>query len=117
MSRSVEVCGHNLKPCCCGGHPLESDPIYLDFRIFCSDCGRETKVHKTLEKAVRYWNRIANKKTSWYCLACHGRYMPFPYASNEYLTEHLTHESKVACMIHCWWLNMKGKREWQNTRR
>ena len=109
MRERNRICGLSLKNCRCGGFPIEAGPSEEGFRVLCEECGRTSQSHADLASAVRDWNRIAKRKTFWYCLVCRGKYCDFPYASNEYLNTHLIHRSRVACKIHCWWLNMKEK--------
>ena len=105
----TEILGINLRDCICGGRPVEAGPSELTWRVKCDTCGRTTQPNADLSDVLAEWNKIARRKCFWYCLICRDVYCPFPYASNEYLNTHLIHRSRVACKIHCWWLNMKEK--------
>ena len=110
MSRKgMKITGINLKTCRCGGHPVEAGPSEPGFRILCEECGRTTGALEDIAQAVKAWNRIARRRTFWYCLSCNGRFCDFPYASNEYLDTNLIHRFRVTCKIHCLWLNLKER--------
>lgn len=55
-----------LKPCpFCGGRAFIAENEELEFLpwVICSDCGCETNCFRTVEEAIKAWNRRTNEQT------------------------------------------------------